>query len=424
MSNGEKFLCSLPWEHLSVHPHGHASPCCEVDWSSNIAFAKDKIDGEYTPLVKNVDRDGLEAVMNSDSYKQIRREMLDGKVPSPCMTCHRLEKAGGHSKRKRETVLEEEYLQSITEADGTIPVDIRNLELRLGNYCNLKCRGCNAESSTSWIDDYYKLRDDIQLPSNYEDIKNGCDSSYDWVDKISFYEHLFKYTPNLYRVQVSGGEPFLVDKHSHFLQLLIDRGVAQNVHISYITNANYNFDKISKHFFEKLLHFKHVSMSISIDDYGKRNTYIRSLSNWDLTIKNLKRFVNEYPSFHYSVTQTVSAFNFLYIEELSQFLIGEGLMNLTGHKPLFINDNYLFSPEYQNVNVLPKHIRQQKIDSIEGKLPVTFFNRLKSNYYNSESNGLGMEFLKTTDKVDSIRREKIQEIFPELYKAVANEYKI
>ena len=102
MENKPKFLCSLPWEHLSIHPHGHSSPCCEVDWSSDIAFAKNKINGQYTPSVLNIDRDGPEAIMNSDAYKQIRTEMLAGEVPTPCLTCYRLEQAGGQSKRNRE----------------------------------------------------------------------------------------------------------------------------------------------------------------------------------------------------------------------------------------------------------------------------------------------------------------------------------
>lgn len=424
MENKPKFLCSLPWEHLSVHPHGHSSPCCEVDWSSDIAFAKNKINGQYTPSVLNIDRDGPEAIMNSDAYKQIRTEMLAGEVPTPCLTCYRLEEAGGQSKRNRERIVEEDYLRSITQEDGTIEVDIQNLELRLGNYCNLKCRSCNAESSTSWIDDYYKLKDEIHMPSIFDKLKNSEDTSYEWVDKEEFYEEILKYTSKLHRLQISGGEPFLVDKHSHLLDLLIDNDIAKNVHISYITNANYNFDKVSQKFFNKLTKFKSVNMSISIDDVDKRNTYIRSLSNWNLTIKNLKRFVNEYPSFHYSVTQTINVFNFLYVEELSQFLINEGLLSLTGKKPLYINDNYVFSPEYQSANVLPLEVRRKKIDSIEGKLPVTFYNRLKSNFYNTECNNLGVDWIKTTNSVDRVRREKVTEVFPELYKIIANEYKI
>lgn len=419
----KKFLCSLPWEHLSLHPHGHSSPCCEVDWASNIAFAKNKIDGEYTMKVLNVN-DGIPAIVNSDSYKDIRKQMLSGEVPSACMTCYKLEQAGGQSKRNRETILDEDYLISITEEDGTIEPNVKNVELRLGNFCNLKCRSCNAESSTSWIDDYYKLRNKVNLPSSYEENKNSEDTDYTWPEKREFYEHLLKYTDGLYRLQISGGEPFLVDKHSHFLQLLIDNGIAKNVHVSYITNANYNFDKVSQNFFDKLKQFKSCSMSISIDDVGARNTYIRSLSNWNLTIKNLKRFINEYPSFTYSVTQTISVFNFLYVEELSQFLINEGLLDLVKREPLFINDNYVFTPDYQSANVLPLHVRREKIDNIKGKIPVEFYDRLKSNFYNSKCNNLGAEFIKTTNEVDKVRREKIVDTFPKLYQTIIKEYGI
>lgn len=423
MSNSKKFLCSLPWEHLSLHPHGHSSPCCEVNWDSTLSFAKNKINGKYTAKVLNVN-DGIPAIMNSDSMKDIRRQMLNGEVPSPCSTCYDLEKAGGHSKRNRETIIEEDVLISLTEEDGTIEPNVKNVELRLGNFCNLKCRSCNAESSTSWISDFYKLKDKIKLPSNYDLIKNAEDTDYTWPENPEFYEHLLKYTDGLYRLQISGGEPFLVDKHSQFLQMLIDKGIAKNVTVSYITNANYNFDKVSKKFFDKLKHFRSCSLSISIDDVGPRNTYIRSLSNWDLTIANLKRFINEYPMFYYSVTQTIAIFNFLYVEELSQFLMKEGLLDMTNKKPIFINDNYVFTPDYHSANVLPLKVRQEKIDSIEGKLPVTFFNRLKSNFYHSECNGLGKEFIETTDAVDKVRREKIRDIFPKLYNTIVDEYKI
>ena len=128
MNNKSKFLCSLPWEHLSLHPHGHSSPCCEIDWSSELAFAKNKINGKYTAKVLNVN-DGIPAIMNSDSMKQIRREMLDGEVPSVCMTCYNLEQSGGHSKRNRETIIEEDVLISLTEEDGSIEPNIKNVEL-------------------------------------------------------------------------------------------------------------------------------------------------------------------------------------------------------------------------------------------------------------------------------------------------------
>lgn len=413
----KKFICSLPWQHLSVHPHGHCSPCCDVDWSSELAFAKNKKGTEYTNSVLNI-KDGVEQIINSDSYKDIRLQMLDNKVPSACSTCYNIEKSGGMSKRLREEKPNIDF-KSITKPDGSILPNIANLELRLGNFCNLKCRSCNAESSTSWIDDYYKLKDKVPLPSNFDRIKNSPDTYYDWVEDIELYVQMLKYSPEMRLLQISGGEPFLVDKHSHLLDLLIENDIAKQITISYITNANYNFDKV-KFIFDKLTKFKQVNISISVDDIGARNTYIRSLSNFDLTIKNIKRFINEY-DFYFTITQTVNVFNFLYVEELSQFLVKEGLLDLVEWSPIkFINDNYVTSPSYQSPEVLPLEVRRKKIDQIEGLVSDTFFNRLKSNYYNAEQNNSVEDFLKVTEAVDKVRKEKLSDTFPELYNILTN----
>jgi len=139
MDKKEPWLCSLMWEHLSIHPHGHASPCCAVDWESNISVAKNKVGGKFTPKALNV-RDGVERLINSDSYKEMRVDMLNGDVPTPCNTCRKVEIDGGESKRQREEIRNKVDYSTITSPDGTIVPDIRNLELRLGNFCNLKCR--------------------------------------------------------------------------------------------------------------------------------------------------------------------------------------------------------------------------------------------------------------------------------------------
>jgi organic radical activating enzyme len=411
MEEKKKFICSLPWNHLSVHPHGHVSPCCEVNWSSPIAFAKNKKDGKYTGENLNI-INGVNQVINSDSYKELRLQMLNGEIPSACTTCHNTELIGGTSKRMREKAPEMNY-EALTKPDGSIIPDITNLELRLGNYCNLKCRSCNAESSTSWIADYHKLKDKINLPSNFDRVKNSPDTDYSWVENIELYVDILKYSKNIDMLQISGGEPFLVDKHSYLLDLLIENGIAQNISISYITNANYDFDKV-KPILDKLKTFKQVSISVSIDDTYKRNTYIRSLSNFELTIHNLKRFLDEY-NFNFLVNQTINAFNFLYVEELTQYLEKEGLYTL-GSKSnrLFINDNYVITPDYQSPDILPKQVRQAKLNEIQGKLPKYFYDRLKANYYDSPANGKLEEFYNTTKLVDKVRKEKMADIFPKL----------
>ena len=107
--------------------------------------------------------------------------MVAGEVPPACKTCHDVELAGGRSKRQKDSFYNTDVDKS-TKPDGTIKVDLRNVEIRLGNYCNLRCRSCNAESSTSWITDYMKLKDEVNFPSNYDELQTMKYTNYDWVE--------------------------------------------------------------------------------------------------------------------------------------------------------------------------------------------------------------------------------------------------
>ena len=164
-------------------------------------------------------------------------------------------------------------------------VDLMNVELRLGNYCNLKCRSCNAESSTSWIDDYKKLKNKIIFPSNYDELQTMKYTDYDWVENEDFYDEVLKYSPRIDQLHISGGEPFLVPKHFYFLDKLIEDGLAKDMKIFYITNGNYDFDKI-KLAIRKIKKFSICwYIDIGIDDLEKEIDYIRKNSNFKVTIE-------------------------------------------------------------------------------------------------------------------------------------------
>lgn len=394
-----KFICSLPFEHISVHPHGVCSICCEANFESPQSMATK--DGKLLNV-----NDGVENIINSDSYKEIRKQMLNGEIPQACTKCYKVEQNGGSSKRQFVTKKDAVFT---ADEDGTIEVDLKNIELRLGNYCNLKCRGCNAESSTSWIPDYHKLKDKVRLPSNYDLVLADESTDYSWADSEKFYLDLFKHTNNLELLQISGGEPFLVDKHSALLDKLIADNQAKNVVISYITNANYKIERV-KPILDRLGSFKHVHISVSIDDVGPRNTYMRGLSNWKLTIDNLKKFTQSYP-FSFTITQTVNVYNFLYIDTLHKFLSESGITNR-------IIVNHIFDPDYLSVNILPKEVRQAKIDAIKGLIPDYYYRDIYGKYYNTEQLDLVNEFYQYTTEVDKIRNQSFENTLPELHNVI------
>lgn len=398
-----KFICDFPWIHLSTFPQGNCTVCCVAKHSGSgngHSWNKNILGQTKTLTVMN---SSIEEIVNCDNYKSIRLDMLDGKVPSACEGCRQVEMQGGSSKRQQETTRNLDHAK-LTAPDGSIKPDLRHIELRLGNHCNLKCRSCNADSSTSWIQDYYKLKDTVELASGYHWIKSNPDFSFDWVDDESFYDKLTEVAPNLEQIHISGGEPFLVPTHFKLLEKLVREG-RTDIAIHYHTNLNYKFEKV-KPALDLLTHFREVHISFSIDDVAERNTYIRSLSDWSLMIKNLKLFLDNY-SFVWRVTQTISVYNFLYVEELEEYLTSQGI-NIRIHM------NHVHSPDYLMANVLPKEIRQQKLNNIYGKISQRNWEDLHGHYFNVESNGRWDYFKHFTNSVDQVRNESLSTHFNKL----------
>lgn len=400
MSN--KFICDFPWIHFSTFPQGNCTICCVANHSgkNNGHSWNQTVFGKKTLTVHN---NTIDEIINCDNYKSIRLDMLNGKIPPACQGCHNVEQDGGVSKRQKESVRNLNFTE-LTNKDGSIIPDLRHIELRLGNHCNLKCRSCNADSSTSWIQDYYKLKDHVELASGYHSIKSDPVFSFDWVDDENFYNKLLDAAPNLEQIHISGGEPFLVPNHFYILKRLVAEGKT-NIAIHYHTNLNYKWDKI-KPALDLLTHFKEVHISFSIDDVGERNTYIRSLSDWDLTIKNLKLFLENY-KFIYRITQTISVYNFMYAEELENYLIDHGI-------DIRLIFNHVHSPDYLMATVIPKEIRQEKINSIYNKLSQRNWDDLYGRYFNAEDNNRWDYFLYFTKELDAVRHETLNTHFNKL----------
>lgn len=395
-----KFICDFPWIHLSTFPQGNCTICCVAEHSgkeNGHSWNKNLLGKTKTLTVMN---SSIPDIVNCDNYKSIRLDMLADKIPPACSGCHKVEQAGGKSKRQHETTRNLDHA-GLTAPDGSITPDLRHIELRLGNFCNLKCRSCNADSSTSWIQDYYKLKDTVDLASGYHWIKSNPDFSFDWVDDESFYDRLIEVAPNLEQIHISGGEPFLVPTHFKLLERLVREG-RTDLAIHYHTNLNYKFDKI-KPALDLLTNFREVHISFSIDDVNERNTYIRSLSDWDLMIKNLKLITDNY-KFVFRITQTVSVYNFLYVEELEEYLKKEGIN-------IRINLNHVHSPDYLDANILPIAVRQEKINSLHGKLSVQNWQDLYGNYFNTEANGRWDYFKHFTAELDTVRNESLHQHF-------------
>ena len=94
-------------------------------------------------------------------------------------------------------------------------MDLRFVELRLGNLCNVRCRTCNPASSSQWRNDYRKIEATLDFVTKYGNIDKD---EYKWPEEDAFWDDLFESAPNLELVYINGGEPTLIKKHWEYLE--------------------------------------------------------------------------------------------------------------------------------------------------------------------------------------------------------------
>lgn len=385
-------LCVLPFTHLATHPNGNVSLCCVSDHVNCASHAQ--TNGQILSLNRNT----VDEVFNSDLFKKTRLEMLAGKEPYPCRRCYDEERKGIQSKRLKENA---QYLNSSqdiivkTQEDGTLTPEFTFIELRLGNICNLKCRTCNPVSSSKWVAEYKKLNEDLIFVTDYSKIETGV-----WFEEDKFWEELSKQSSRLETVYVNGGEPTMVEKHFDFLYRLINLGLNKQVTLWY----NINLSNLPEKLIDLWRQFKAVQVSVSIDDLGKRNEYIRSGSDWRVTMDNLIKLRNM-GEFDVSICQTVSIYNVFYLSEFYEMM-----------QDIPIHLNWCYDPAFLQPWILPKNVKDIIIDKIDNSRVMYPYakNNIKETMKKPSDEKLLEQFKQYNDKLDQYRKTKFADVFPEL----------
>lgn len=385
-------ICSLPWNHLATHPDGGVTLCCISDHRNSLSRAKN-----FQPLnFLNLNKDSLTDIVNSDYFKQTRLEMLNGNVPKACQRCFQEESAGVRSKRIEENEkfnFTEDIARALTLEDGSIPVNFKFIELRLGNLCNLRCRTCNPVSSTQWVQQYKELKKELTFITNYDSKINSS-----WTESEEFWNDLLEHSKDLELIYVNGGEPTLVEKHWKYLERLIDQGLNKKITLWY----NINLTNLPDKLIDLWKKFKKVQVTCSIDDLGKRNDYIRTGSNWNTIIFNLNK-LQSLQWVDISVCQTVSWINVYHMEEFNQFMKSKGL---------HVHTNYVYDPSFLSVSILPSNIKEILKSKLVNLSPWDF-NSLKNHLEKPANDELFEKGKIFNKKSDIFNRTDFSKIYPE-----------
>lgn len=400
-----KTFCPLPWIHLATHPNGKATLCCISDHTNNASAARNTVNGKVVQL--NLNKHSVIEIMDSDYYKNTRLEMLAGIQPAACSRCYQEEANGFQSKRIEESnkfnFTVDDAIR-ITDKDGGIPADLKFIELRLGNTCNIKCRTCNPSSSTKWISEYNKLQKELTFVTTYDQKINT-----DWTESDAFWDDLLEHSKNVEVIYVNGGEPTLVEKHWKYLEKLIERGYNKNVTLWY----NINMTNLPDKLIDLWSKFYKVQVFASIDDLEDRNGYIRTGTKWDTVIKNLDK-LQSHEWIDTSVCQTVSWMNIYYLDEFYSYM---------SSKNLKVHLNLVYDPKFFDPCVLPITLKDIVLSKISG-IDSEKFNFLKNHLYSTTIPNVDLfkQGIKFNKWLDESRNQSFEQSFPEWSNHITSYY--
>lgn len=372
-----KTICSLPFTHLATHPNGLVSPCCIANFENGVCFSKNK------NKVLTLGKDSIEDIMNSDSFTEIRRKMMNNEKPIECIGCYRIEENGFKSKRDEENA---KYLNKISISEKLPNIQLKFIELRLGNVCNIKCLTCNPMSSSKWIEDVKRFPSTFGDDHyNYEDYKSG------WFKNKEWYDELLNHSSELEEIYINGGEPTLIKEHFYFLEKLISLDKSKNIKLVY----NINCTNLPDRFLELLRKFREVKLQLSIDDVGNRNDYIRYPSKWEVVYDNFLKLKKE--KLQITITQTISVLNVCNVWNFREFFSGEQ-----------IEYNFVYSPNYLHISCLHPKLKDLAMEQIH-KLGDDDRNRFMYEIENKKDGNLEKKSFNFLKMMDSIRNLDIRD---------------
>lgn len=403
LKNSNTF-CMAPW--LSVHtwPDGKTYPCCL--WNSN-------------EPVGNINDKSLKEIWNNDTMKNTRVGMLTGEKISSCRRCYHLEESGDNSYRQRINKSHWDKIHYIDDTDEDGNLNSMNLHLwdiRISNFCNFKCRSCGLGLSSAWYSDTVALGNKVDK------------ALININDKASFMDMLEPHYSCVDEIYFAGGEPLIMPEHYQILDKLLELG-RTDVNIRYSTNFSKLIYK-GKHIFDYWKHFPNLELYISIDGVGKIGEYVRKGFDdaiFNQNVIDYKKSGLKHTDYAYAITY--GALNYLHLFDMVLDFIERDYIDkkaFQGSRTLFFSP--IDYPTHYDSVYLPSRFKKKfskRLDGFQSELEKTgiseyvvrdLMNKLTTVYNRSIGKDFNldeMEMCKTmTDKLDVIRKEKFDTIFP------------
>lgn len=411
MGKKEKTFCILPFVHFYTQPDGEVKPCCISDGFKNKQSLREK---------------SIEEIYNSDDFKQLRSDMMNGVRNKICDVCYKKEDNGETSPRHNFNNNNIWELPEIGE-DYSVPLDFQHIDIRFSNLCNFKCRMCNHNFSSHWYEDSQVIDDEGRYIYKSGENKKVLKASETIVDD------LIPYLGKVKSFYFAGGEPLIMPEHFKVLTWLYDnlpvkefidrdQNKIEGRDLSLHYNTNLSVIKYDEQSLIDLWKgFKRVYLSISCDGVNEVGEYQRTgfkTQKFEENMKVIKKFAKASPVWNqdmgivYGFQYTTTAFNIHHIFDFIDYMLEKGHINSSEE----IDFYYAWGPEWISI---------QNMSQVEKeKIGILFRDRLKTvqskktkdelvslyNFMNQGNTCSKRKVVTMRDKLDEINKTSYKSI--------------
>lgn len=372
-------LCPAPWNSLYYKDSVKAyKPCCEFK--------------------KLTQFKSLDEYLNSDLLNEVKEEIKQGRYHKHCKPCK--DKSDMNVSNYADYLIKE-----IGHANTETNFELKWLDYRPGNLCNLKCRMCSVVNSNS-IE-----KEALEHPIVMEVIPE--------LDKRFFsVEHDNKellpelVDPEIFKklklLQILGGEPTLDPQIFKLLDYVGTLSTVNNISLKYVTNAT----SINKRWFNVTKNFKDVDITFSIDGAGDTYDYIRTGADYKKVIENIPILIDRTENFKSGTINIVwSSYNAFTVDKWANKLID--LANSFAEPLNIVVINIMYN-DFLSPRFLPNNLKQivnDKIDLVKDKEVAKQFRHYTNiEVSEDEVKKMSKEFFRYNDALDSVRNTDINNI--------------
>ena len=375
-----KSLCPLPFAGLYIEPSGNVK-CCSISKQT----------------LGNIHTQSIQDLINGETVKSIRKDMLEEKFPSNCNECYEKEKNFKSINFNQIS----NRLYHIGKL-GTSPMklyedennfELQQLDVRWRNTCNGACVYCGPELSSRWA---------VELNDTKRMTKQAMSDSIEYV-----YDHI----DTVKTLYLCGGEPMMMKENVKLVTIIAETRPDLDIRI------NTNLSNLHNPVYETIKDLPNIHWILSAEASEDRFEYIRYPLSWTNFISNFK-VIKKLPH-KISMNMSWNILNAFGIFEFIDLMLENGL-----HENSVVI-NPVLGPKYYNILNLPKDVIndiKEEASKRHGRLHDPFM--LKYSYEaiikhcDEPIMHKQQELKKQLEILDSRRSLDSKKVFPELYERI------